>query len=121
MPFLLEKLQVCQKAVDFADGISELTSNFPRGCFYLADPSNRAALSIPTHIAEDNGLFTAADRRHFFGIARGSDHECVPVIEICRRRELVTEEQATSLRSDPDQIGRMLSGLINGLENRNIG
>ena len=77
MAFMFEKLQVYQKAVDFADQATGLTESFPRGYGFLADQLNRAALSIAANIAEGNGRFTKADRKHFFTIARGSVQECV--------------------------------------------
>jgi hypothetical protein len=77
MAFSFEKLLVYQKAVDFADIICDQTEQFERGYGFLADQLNRAALSISNNIAEGNGRFTKADRRHFFGISRGSVQECV--------------------------------------------
>jgi hypothetical protein len=53
------------------------TGEFSRGFGFLADPLNRAALSIAMNLAESNCRFTMPDRRHFFIIARGSTHECV--------------------------------------------
>ena len=69
---MFEKLLVYQKAVDYADHISQLTQSFPRGLYYLTDQLNRAALSVPKNIAEGNGRFTKADRKKYFIIARGS-------------------------------------------------
>jgi len=44
------------------------------------------------NIAEGNGRFTKADRRNFFGIARGSVRECVPLLELACRQALITPE-----------------------------
>jgi four helix bundle protein len=118
MAFAFEKLHVYQKAVSFSDNISQLTMGFPRGFYYLADQLNRAALSIAANIAEGNGRFTKADRRNFFGIARGSVQECVPLLELARRREFLTEAAHTALKGDLEEISKMLSGLINGLDKR---
>jgi four helix bundle protein len=118
MPFMFENLQVYQKAVDFADQIAARTENFPRGYYFLTDQLNRAALSIATNLAEGNGRFTKADRKKFFTIARGSVQECVPLLEICRRRELIQAGDHNDFKDDLDEISRMLSGLINGIENR---
>ena len=46
MPFMFEKLEVYQKALDFADRITYLTEEFPRGYYFLTDQLNRASLSI---------------------------------------------------------------------------
>ena len=86
MPFAFEKLLVYQKSIDFADAVCAVTRRFPRGYFFLADQLNRAALSIAANLAEGNGRFTVADRRNFFGIARGSVREYVPLLEIAMRQ-----------------------------------
>jgi four helix bundle protein len=70
MAFAFEKLQVYQKAVDFADRIAALSEGFPRGYGFLADQLNRAALSIAANIAEGDGRFSKSDRLNFFGIAQ---------------------------------------------------
>jgi four helix bundle protein len=116
MAFAFEKLIVYQKAIDFADCVCKLTDGFPRGCFFLSDQLNRAALSIATNIAEGNGRFTKPDRRNFFGIARGSVQECVPLLELARRRSLIKEEEHESPKGHLEEIAKMLSGLISGLQ-----
>jgi len=88
---MFEKLEVYQKAVDFAEQVCSLTEQFPRGYGFLADQLNRAAVSTATNLAEGNGRFTKADRKNFFTIARGSVQECVPLLDIARRRGLVSE------------------------------
>jgi four helix bundle protein len=118
MAFMFEKLEVYQKAVSLADAVTSLTQGFPRGLGFLSDQLNRAALSIATNLAEGNGRFTKADRRNFFTIARGSVQECVPLFEIARRRGLIDESKHDELRRELEVIAKMLSGLINGLENR---
>lgn len=118
MAFAFEKLLVYQKAVDFADAVCGETEEFSRGYGFLADQLNRAALSIAANIAEGNGRFTKPDRRHFFGIACGSVQECVPLLELAFRRKLLNETSHNELKDRLEEIARMLSGLIKGLENR---
>jgi four helix bundle protein len=113
MPFAFEKLAVYQKAIPFADSICTLTRDFPRGYYFLVDQLNRAALSIAANIAEGNGRFTKADRRNFFGIARGSVQECIPLLDLAARQGLLQSEQHARLKADLEEIARMLSGLIN--------
>lgn len=114
--FAFEKLLVYQKSVDFADSICQLTENFPRGYGFLSDQLNRAALSIAANLAEGNGRFTKGDRKNFFIIARGSIQECVPLLELADCRKLLTPSEHESLKSNLEEIGRMLGGLINSLE-----
>ncbi|MEX0774524.1 MAG: four helix bundle protein [Phycisphaeraceae bacterium] len=115
---MFENLKVYQKAVDFADEIAATAETFPRGYYFLVDQLNRAALSIATNLAEGNGRFAKHDRRHYFIIARGSTQECVPLVEIARRRGFITEAQHAEFRRKLEEIAKMLSGLINGLDNR---
>jgi four helix bundle protein len=101
---MFEKLDVYQKAVDFADEVVDLLT--------------RAPVSTPTNLAEAHGRFTKPDRRHFFTIARGSAQECVPLLELARRRGLLTDGDHTALRDDLEVIAKMISGLIAGIEKR---
>jgi four helix bundle protein len=116
MAFMFENLQVYQKAVDFADRVASHTESFPRGYYFLVDQLNRAALSIATNLAEGNGRFTKPDRKNFFTIARGSVQERVPLLEIAMRRGFVTSPDRADLKSNLEEMARMISGLINGLE-----
>ena len=118
MAFMFENLDVYQKAIDFVDQVTDLTKEFPRGYYYLTDQLNRAALSIATNIAEGNGRFTKPDRKNFFIIARGSVQECIPLLELSRRKQLIPESTIAELRNQLEIIAKMLSGLINGLDNR---
>ena len=118
MTFAFEKLRVYQKSVDFADAVCTSTEQFQCGYGFQVNQLNRAALSISSNFAEGNGRFTKADRKHFFGIARASVLQCVPQLELARRRELIDESKHAEFKSQLEEISRMLSGLINGLENR---
>jgi len=115
MAFMFEKLQVYQKAVDFADEAAALTESFPGGYGFLGDQLNRAALSIAANLAEGNGRFTKADRKNFFTIARGSAQECVPLLEVARRRSLLEEPKHAELPAELEVIAKMISGLIKRL------
>jgi four helix bundle protein len=110
--FFSKSLEVYQKALTFAERVSSLTEHFPRGHWYIADQLNRASLSISLNIAEGNGRWTEADRRNFFGIARGSVHECVPLIELCRRKGLLADSDCADFKGELETIAKMLAGLI---------
>ena len=112
------KLDVYQKALDFADGIICLSEGFPKGYYYLSNQLSRAALSIPANIAEGNGRFTKADRKNFFIIARGSIQECVPLLELAQRRGLIDETGHHKFRDELEILAKMTSGLIKGIDRR---
>src|ERR1019366_9587092 len=106
MGFMFENLQVYKKAVDFADRIASHTESFPRGYYFLVDQLNRAALSVATKLAEGNGRFTKPDRKNLFVIARGSVQECVPLIEVARRRGFISDAENSSLKSQLEEMAK---------------
>lgn len=112
MAFIFEKLNVYQEAINIAEEISKLTEEFPRGSYYLAAQMNRAATSIALNIAEGNGRYHKNDRNNFFYIARGSVHECVPLIELACRKGLIKGEAKTELFDKLETIAKMISGLV---------
>ena len=119
-PFTFEKLHAYKKSVEFADSVLTATEDFPRGYGFLADQLNRASVSIATNLAEGNGRFTKADRRHFFTIARGSAQECVPLLDLAANRGFLSQDSHVNLRARLDEISRMSSGLIKGLDKRAV-
>jgi four helix bundle protein len=116
MAFMFQKLEVYQKSVDFAEAISNLTDTFPKGYYYLVDQLNRASLSIAANLAEGNGRWHKGDRKQFFWIARGSSQECVPLLEIAKRKKFLKEDAHAKLLSELETINKMITGLIKGLE-----
>lgn len=112
MPFTFEKLLVYQKAIDFSDQICQTTQSFPRGFYFLVDQLNRAALSIAANIVEGNGRFTIRDKKNFFSITRGLVQECVPLLELAKRRGLILPANHLNLNANLEEIAKMLSGLI---------
>jgi four helix bundle protein len=112
MAFLFENLDVYQKSLQLADELTDLSETFPGGKYYLRDQLDRALLSITNNIAEGNGRFTKNDKVHFFIMARGSAFECVPVLDMCCRKKLITSERFMACKERLDNICRMISGLI---------
>lgn len=114
--FLFEKLKVYQKALDFADEINNISQAFPKGSWYFVDQLNRASVSISINIAEGNGRFHKNDRFDFFRIARGSAFECVPLLDLCKRRKWMSDSDHSRLRSKLIEISKILSGLVKSRE-----
>jgi four helix bundle protein len=117
MSFLFEKLEVYQRAIDLAEKVDRLTEAFAgAGNRHLVDQLRRASVSISLNIAEGNGRWHVRERRNFFWIARGSTFECVPVVELCRRKNLLTEEACRELGAELEAISKMLTALIKGMK-----
>ncbi len=117
MSFMFEKLEVYQRAVDFAEKVAALTQTFPpKGNSHLIDQLGRASVSISLNIAEGNGRWHPKDRRNFFWIARGSVFECVPLLELCKRKSLLPAESHTGLKAELEVLSKMLTALTKGTE-----
>jgi four helix bundle protein len=114
--FNFEKLDVWQKAINFADLVYNQTRNFPADeRFGLTNQMRRAAVSISSNIAEGTSRMSQADFARFIEIATGSVFEVVSQSFIGQRQGFLTEEGFRKLYSAADEIGRMLSGLRKSL------
>src|ERR1035437_4851243 len=78
-------LQVWQRSIQLTVVVYRLTQNFPREEIYgLTSQIRRAAVSVPSNIAEGQGRLTIGAFRQFLGIARGSNYELQTQLEIAR-------------------------------------
>ena len=118
MAFMFEKLEVYQRAIDFADRVMPIAGGLPRGQRAFADQFKRASLSIPLNIAEGNGRWHPKERKNFFLIARGSVFECVPLLELCYRQKWISDKLYKDIRNELETMGKMLTGLIKGIGKR---
>jgi four helix bundle protein len=113
-----KELIVWQKAMDLVVSIYKLTKSFPKTEVYgLASQMQRAAVSVPSNIAEGHGLKqTQAYARHL-AIANGSLTELETQLEIARRLGYLTAEDE-SVVNQAGEVGRMLAGLRRSLRAR---
>ncbi len=118
MGFLFEDLDVYKRAVALADVVRSVSKSLPRGEWQLADQFRRAAMSVPLNIAEGSGRFHPGDKRQFYLIARGLCYECIPILELCLRAEVVDQRTVDALRRELDIVARMLTKLIQATEGR---
>jgi four helix bundle protein len=116
MGFLFEKLEVYQKAVDFSERIENFCEVISKGNLHLTDQLRRAALSISLNIAEGSGRWHKGDKRQFYLIARGSAYECVPILDLLRRKKLVDDQLHVDLKNEVDAIAKMLTKLVQSVE-----
>ena len=92
--FNFEKLDVWQKAIDFADQVYNPTRNFPSDeRFGLTTQMRRAAVSVSSNIAEGTSRLSQTDFARFVEIATGSVFEVVSQSFIGRRQGFLKEEQ----------------------------
>jgi len=110
-----------QKAMDLVQSVYDATEEFPkREVYSLTDQIRRAAVSIPSNIAEGQAHFSNKEFLHFLRHSRGSLAELETQILIAQRRAYLSEARASELRKRADELSRILSGLINSLKEKNI-
>jgi len=114
MGFQYEKVDVYQRAVDFAERIYKFADQLPRAQWALADQFKRAAMSISLIIVEANYQWHPEERKDFFIITRGSAFDCVPLLDLCRRRKLIDDTECMELKGELDILARMLTQLVRG-------
>ena len=111
-------LQVWHKAKDLAVHIYKLTDlrDFRRD-FGLRDQMRRAAVSIPSNIAEGDERDTNRESVRYFYIAKGSLAELLTQVIIAQEVGYLTEDEFTFFHKQCDSIGKMLGNLIKIREN----
>ena len=112
-----QQLIARQKAIALVTDIYRNTSTFPREEVYgLTSQLRRAAVSVPSNIAEGQGRATTGEFVQFLCHARGSLYEVETQILIGRNLGYMTLEQQESLISSVTRVGRVLNGLITSLQ-----
>lgn len=108
-----------QKSMDLAVAIHRVAISFPRSeLFGLTSQLNRAAVSIPSNIAEGHGRRTTNDYIHFLTISRGSLNEVETQLTLAHRYDYISEAVHCDLLELCAEVGRILSGLIESLKRR---
>lgn len=111
------ELDVWQRAMDLVEAVYLLSRDFPEAeKFGLTSQVRRAAVSIPTNIAEGYGRTHRGDYLHHLSMARGSLMEVETLLTIAGRLKLVTRPQAKETWDLAQQVGRMLTRLIASLK-----
>ena len=107
------QLVAWQKAMQLVSEIYKATETFPRHELYgLTNQLRRAAVSIPSSIAEGQARFSSKEFHHSLSHARGSLVEMETQILIAQELRYVPSNQANSLLRRTAELGRILNGLI---------
>ena len=112
-----KKLDVWQKSMDLVVEIYDLLKIMPKTEQYaLSEQMKRAAVSIPSNIAEGQQRNSTKEFINFLSIAKGSLAELETQLVICNRLDFLTEEQTENAMSYCQDVGRMLYALIKSLQ-----
>jgi four helix bundle protein len=100
-------LQIWQQAMDLVEEIYKLTASFPiEEKFSLVSQMTRAAVSIPSNIAEGAGRNSDKDFAHFISIAIGSLYELNTQIVLSERLGYINQIQSQELQKKLDNLQR---------------
>jgi len=117
--FSYRDLSVWQLAMNLTEAVYAVTRTFPQIELYaLANQLQRAAVSIPSNIAEGHARNTTRDYLRFVSIAMGSLAEVETQIELAARLNYLGIEQRDALFTTTDELGRMLQGLRKSLQSK---
>ena len=108
-----------QRARDLVREVYLLTAKFPVGeRFGLTSQMDRAAVSVPSNIAEGYGRATTQDYLHFLRIARGSVYELETQLVLAEDLGLCGRETSSKVAATLQEVIRLLQGLVAALERR---
>ena len=109
-------LRVWQAGIDLVRTVYELASKFPRSEVYgLASQMQRAAVSVPSNIAEGHTRESTKEYLQHLSIAQASLAESETQIEIARQLKYASESEATNALETVTSLGRQLFALRNAL------
>ena len=115
-------LRVWQMAMDLVVEVYCTSESFPkRETYGLTAQCRRAAVSLPSNIAEGHGRKHLGDYLHQLSIANGSLMELETQILIAGRMGYLSSDKADALLRRSSDVGRMLAGLIAALKRRRAG
>ncbi|MGQ0534517.1 MAG: four helix bundle protein [Methanobacteriota archaeon] len=116
-PRNLHDLRVWNEGLALVDRVYEASTGWPTDeRFGMTAQIRRAAVSVPTNIAEGDGRGSPANRLHFSNIALGSAHEVYTLVHAARRRGFLTLDQAQSLAKEVDSYLVRLRNFVEALE-----
>ena len=110
-------LLVWQKAMDLTVAIYKLVKNLPKEEMYaLSEQMRRAAVSIPSNIAEGRDRNTNKEFIQFLNISRGSKSELETQLLICLKVGYLKETDISEAMILLTEVGKMLTTLISKLK-----
>jgi four helix bundle protein len=105
-----------QKAMDLVEAVYTLSSRFPREeMFGLTSQIRKAAVSVPSNIAEGQGRWTTGEFVQFLGIAHGSLREVETQARVAVRLKFVPQADAEAVFQLAAEVGRLIQGLKKSL------
>ncbi len=113
MAQIYRDLLAWQKSMDLVERVNRVSETFPKYELYgLSSQLRRAAVSVPSNIAEGQGRRHKREFQQFLGQARGSLMELETQVLIAHRLHYISQADTECLLSMSAETGRILNGLI---------
>jgi four helix bundle protein len=110
-------LEVWQKAMQLVEDVYKATQAFPREeQFALTNQMRRAAVAVPSNIAEGHGRTGPKEYLHFLSIAHGSVMELETQVLIAQRLGYLEPEKSDCMLQGAGSVSMMLRALISKLQ-----
>ncbi len=108
-----------QKAMELITQIYRVSQKFPSEELYgMVSQMRRAAVSIPSNIAEGQGRLTKGEFIQFLGNARGSLLELETQILVAQNLHYLDEPTLKNLLGLTSEVGRLVNGLLGAIKKR---
>ena len=106
-----KKLDIWNRSVEFVADIYQLVNTFPQvECFGLVAQMQRAAVSIPTNIAEGSAKSSNKDFTRFLEIALGSAYELETELLVSFKLSYIETETYEQFQQKLSELQRMING-----------
>jgi len=106
-----------QRAMDLVESVYRATRNWPKEELYgLTDQIRRAAVSVPSNMAEGQGRGSVREFAHRLSIAMGSLYEVETQVSIAQRLHYIDERTSEDLLAQIAEIARLTHGLRRSLQ-----
>lgn len=112
-----QELVAWQKAMDLVEAVYRVTTALPSEERYgLTSQIRRAAVSIPSNIAEGHGRASPRDFGRFLEIALGSLAEVETQLQLSARLRLLPADSVQPILVQAAEVGRILNGLLKSMQ-----
>lgn len=113
--YSFENLDIYQRSIDFTLNLRKICKKIKTD-FEILDQIKRASLSVSLNLAEGSGRNHKRDKKNFYYFARGSLFECIPILTILRKEDLISMDEFNSIYSESQILAKMLTRLIHSLD-----
>ena len=113
------ELLVWQRSMQLTKEVYRRTAALPKSeIFGLQSQMRRAAVSIPSNIAEGHGRLSDQLLRVFLAQARGSLYELETQVQLCEDLDFIPLDQTQELRALCNEVARMINGFLKALKSK---